>query len=72
VRFGRLRRAIAGLTQHVLTAQLREREHDGLVLRTAFGDVPLRIEYELTDAAYLLLPAFRALLARSEQHGRPA
>lgn len=72
VRFGRLRRAIAGVTQHVRTAQLREREHDRLVLRTAFGDVPLRVEYAPTDATYGVLPAFRALLARSEQHGRPA
>jgi DNA-binding HxlR family transcriptional regulator len=62
VRFGRLRRAIGGITQHMLTAQLREFEHDGLLLRRAFAGVPL-VEYELTDAAYGLLPTFRALLA---------
>jgi DNA-binding HxlR family transcriptional regulator len=72
VRFGRLRRAIGGITQHMLTAQLRELEQDGLVLRTAFTEVPLRVEYELTDAAYGLLPTFRALLAWSEQYPQPA
>ncbi|WP_407155508.1 winged helix-turn-helix transcriptional regulator [Bradyrhizobium sp. STM 3557] len=71
VRFGRLRRAIGGITQHMLTAQLRELVQDGLVLRTAFPEVPLRVEYELTDAAYGLLPMFRALLAWSEQYQRP-
>jgi DNA-binding HxlR family transcriptional regulator len=72
VRFGRLRRAIDGITQHMLTAQLRELEQDGLVLRTAFAELPLRVEYELTDAAYGLLPTFRALLAWSEQHRQSA
>jgi DNA-binding HxlR family transcriptional regulator len=68
IRFGALRRAVGGVTQHMLTAQLRELQQDGLVLRTAFAEVPLRVEYELTDAAYGLLPTFRALLAWSEQH----
>jgi DNA-binding HxlR family transcriptional regulator len=72
LRFGRLRRAIGGVTQHMLTAQLRELERDGLVRRTAFAGVPLRVEYELTDAAYGLLPTFRALLAWSEHYRRPA
>jgi DNA-binding HxlR family transcriptional regulator len=42
VRFGRLRRAIGGITQHMLTAQLREFEHDGLLLRRAFAGVPFQ------------------------------
>jgi DNA-binding HxlR family transcriptional regulator len=62
MRFGALRRAVGGVTQHMLSAQLRELEQDGLVLRTAYAEKPLRVEYELTDAAYGLLPAFRELL----------
>lgn len=69
MRFGALRRALGAITQHMLTAQLRELERDGLVLRTAFAEKPLRVEYELTDAAYGLLPAFRELLAWSKSHG---
>ncbi|MFK4485532.1 hypothetical protein ABIA45_000610 [Bradyrhizobium sp. USDA 336] len=52
VRFGALRRSIGGITQHMLTTQLRELEQDGLVSRTVFAEKPLRVEYELTDAAY--------------------
>ena len=59
MRFGALRRSLNGITQHMLTMQLRELERDGLVLRTAHAEKPLRVEYELTDAAYGLLPAFR-------------
>ncbi len=59
VRFGALRRSIGGITQHMLTTQLRELEQDGLVSRTVFAEKPLRVEYELTDAAYGLLPALR-------------
>jgi DNA-binding HxlR family transcriptional regulator len=68
-RFGVLRRSLAGITQHMLTVQLRELENDGLVLRTAFAEKPLRVEYELTDAAYGLLPAFRELLNWSKLYG---
>ena len=77
-RFGALRRSLADITQHMLTTQLRELENDGLVLRTAFAEKPLRVEYELTDAAYGLLPAFRDLPiwskpygSRRENDGRP-
>jgi DNA-binding HxlR family transcriptional regulator len=69
MRFGALRRAVGGVTQHMLTAQLRELEQDGLVLRTAFAEKPLRVEYELTDATYGLLPAFRQLLNWSKAFG---
>jgi DNA-binding HxlR family transcriptional regulator len=65
-RFGELRRAVPGVTQHVLTEQLRELAADGLVRRTAYGERALRVEYELTSAGYGLLPVFRALRDWSE------
>jgi DNA-binding HxlR family transcriptional regulator len=70
VRFGALRRSLEGITQHMLTAQLRELEQDGLVLRTTFAEKPLRVEYELTEAAWALLPTFRELLNWSKAYGR--
>ncbi|QPF94033.1 winged helix-turn-helix transcriptional regulator [Bradyrhizobium commune] len=69
VRFGALRRSVGGITQHMLTTQLRELEQDGLVTRTAFAGKPLRVEYELTDAAYGQLPALKEILSWSRLYG---
>jgi len=61
-RFGELRRAIPGGTQHMLTAQLRELEADGLVLRRVYAGVPTRVEYQITAKALSLKPIFTAVL----------
>jgi DNA-binding HxlR family transcriptional regulator len=62
-RFGELKRGLPGITQHMLTAQLRELETDGLVSRAVFAEVPPRVEYALTDKARGLGPVMDALLA---------
>lgn len=68
-RFGELRRAIPGITQHMLTAQLRELEADGLITRTVFAEVPPRVEYAITDKALGLGPTIAALMAWWEEYG---
>lgn len=62
-RFGELRKAIPGITQHMLTAQLRELEVDGLVSRTVFAEVPPRVDYQITPKALALGPTMKALTA---------
>ncbi|SEF35370.1 transcriptional regulator, HxlR family [Variovorax sp. YR750] len=69
-RFGELRKAIPGITQHMLTAQLRELEADGLVSRTVFAEVPPRVEYEITSKARGLGPTMQALTAWWNEHGK--
>lgn len=69
-RFGELRKAIPGITQHMLTAQLRELEGDGLVSRTVFAEVPPRVEYEITQKARGLGPTMEALTAWWNEYGK--
>jgi len=68
-RFGELRKAIPGITQHMLTAQLRELEADGLVSRTIFAEVPPRVDYEMTAKARGLQPTMEALAAWWQEYG---
>ncbi|QWF17017.1 winged helix-turn-helix transcriptional regulator [Lysobacter capsici] len=67
-RFNELRRAIPGVTQHMLTQQLRELENDGMVRRTVYPEIPPRVEYQITEDARRLKPVFEAILMWS--HGR--
>ncbi len=69
-RFGELRKGLPGITQHMLTAQLRELERDGLVSREVFAEVPPRVEYALTDKARGLGPTMDALIAWSANYGK--
>ncbi|NLG56562.1 MAG: helix-turn-helix transcriptional regulator [Rhodococcus sp.] len=48
-RYGELRSSIAGVSQKMLTQTLRNLEADGLVLRTVTPEVPVRVDYELTE-----------------------
>lgn len=57
-RFGELKRGLPGITQHMLTAQLRALEKDGLIKRTIFAEVPPRVDYEITANARRLRPIF--------------
>lgn len=68
-RFGELRKAIPGITQHMLTAQLRELEADGLVSRTVFAEVPPRVDYEITLKARGLGPTMEALTTWWNEYG---
>lgn len=68
-RFGELRKAIPGITQHMLTAQLRELETDGLVARTVYAEVPPRVEYAITAKARGLGPTMKALATWWAKYG---
>ena len=54
-------RAMQGVTPKVLTRQLRDLEHDGLVTRQAFAEIPPRVEYSLTPLGRSLLPILAQL-----------
>lgn len=48
-RFGELKRIMPGITQHMLTKQLRELEASGIVHRKVFAEVPPKVEYSVTE-----------------------
>lgn len=72
LRFGQVRKALPGITQHMLTAQLRALEADGLVSRTSYAEIPPRVEYALTDHARAIKPIFLDLMewARSMRRAK--
>lgn len=56
MRYGQIRRTIVGITNTMLAQSLREMEQDGLVLRQQYDEMPVRVEYTLTDRARTLIP----------------
>ena len=69
-RFNALRRRIDGITQAMLTNQLRDLAEDGLVHREIFPEIPPRVEYSATDKARALEPMFKAMHSWYEKHGQ--
>ena len=66
-RFSDLQRGLSGVSQKVLTAQLRELEADGVVRRTVYPEVPPRVDYALTDLGRELIPVLEGLHAWGEK-----
>ncbi len=60
-RFGELHRALQGITQKMLTQQLREMEQDGLVHRQVYLQVPPKVEYSLTPLGETLKPILNSM-----------
>jgi DNA-binding HxlR family transcriptional regulator len=61
LRFGELEEAAAGISQRMLTLTLRHLVEDGLVVRTAYAEVPPRVEYEVSELGRTLVPLVMAL-----------
>lgn len=61
LRFSELRNSILGITERMLTLQLRELEKESLVKRTVHAEVPPRVDYELTAIARELIPIWKQL-----------
>lgn len=61
VRFGELGRLLPGISQKVLTSQLKELQASGFVHRKVYAEVPPKVEYSLTENGKSLYPVLDAL-----------
>ena len=68
LRFSEIRNRITGITERMLTLQLRELEKAGLVKRTEHAEVPPRVDYELTEIANELVPIWKQLSDWGNKH----
>src|SRR5690606_26827845 len=58
LRYSELERSIPGISQKMLSQQLRQLESCGIVVRTLYPDVPPKVEYQLSEWGKALCPAF--------------
>jgi DNA-binding HxlR family transcriptional regulator len=68
LRSSQLLRDISGISQKMLTQQLRQLEDDGLIARLDFGEPRPRVQYELTASGRGLMPALMSLREFSRFH----
>lgn len=72
-RFSELRKLIPGITEKMLSLQLRQLEKDGFVRRKVYAEVPPRVEYALTPHGKTLLPLLEEIArwgrAIGKKHG---
>lgn len=66
-RFNEIKRLIPGVSQRVLTLQLRELENDGILNREVYPEIPPKVEYSLTPLGNKLEPVLIALRTWGEQ-----
>jgi DNA-binding HxlR family transcriptional regulator len=69
MRFGELKKQIPDITEKMLSLQLKSLEEDGLVKREVFAEVPLRVEYSLTEFGKTLRPVVEAIAKWGRQLG---
>lgn len=60
-RFGELKKSVTGISQKVLTSNLRDMEENGLLTRAVFPEVPPRVEYTLTELGHSMEPILDAM-----------
>lgn len=67
-RFNEFRRLYPGITQRMLTLQLRELERDGIVHREVYKEIPPKVEYSLTEFGRSLEPIILLMKDWGEKH----
>lgn len=66
-RFSELTTVVEGLSDRVLSDRLRELEMEGVIKRVVYPQIPVRVEYQLTEKGYALKPVVDAIHAWAER-----
>ena len=61
MRFGEIKKHIPQITEKMLSIQLKALEEDGIIKREVYAEVPLRVEYLLTEFGKSLIPLLEAI-----------
>jgi DNA-binding HxlR family transcriptional regulator len=67
-RFAEIRDLLPGVSEKVLTDQLRDLERDGVISRLSAKSVPPRVDYRLSDAGSELIPVMEAMCNWGSKH----
>jgi len=67
-RFNELKKCVNGITQKMLTQQLRDLENQGIINRKVYAVVPPKVEYSLTDLGISLKPILDAIHEWGKSH----
>ncbi len=67
-RFNELRRLMPKISHKVLAATLRSLEHEGLICRTVYAEVPPRVEYRISSHGETVRPIIQAVRAWGQEH----
>ncbi|MDU9375729.1 hypothetical protein McpSp1_03080 [Methanocorpusculaceae archaeon Sp1] len=68
VRYSDIKASLVTISPHILSRQLKSLESDGLIIRTQYEEMPLRVEYHLTPAGLELLPILEYLCSWASLH----
>jgi DNA-binding HxlR family transcriptional regulator len=69
MRFGEIKKQIPDITEKMLSIQLKSLEADGLIKREVYLEVPLRVEYSMTEFGKSIIPVLDAIAKWGRHHG---
>ena len=68
MRYNELKHKVTGITNTMLANSLRELERDGMVIRRQYPEMPVRVEYELTERCRSVIPILLELKDWGDEH----
>lgn len=68
LRHGAMLKTMTGISQKMLTHQLRDLEADGFISKTIFPEIPPRVEYQLTEKGHSVMPILDSMCAWYDEH----